>query len=295
MSSDLYTFDIPIHRHSRPDTVSYDGSGDHMFFSDPYHSPFFNVSPIDVARDNLNNSHDPFSPFSPQITHLENQSLYQTNPVQPLSNGTNMKNEFSNFPALDGSEVKREECQMGVGYTYNQHFLPHSLSGSESASKLLQRSFSCSSFHGNPGFPHSDTLMGSPKFQWHALSSPENNFFNGEMRKVCSTGDLQNFNTSRTQSPSSEKANFKVGRYSAEERKEKISKYRAKRSHRKFNKIIKYACRKTLADNRIRVRGRFARNDEISHILEAPCSIREELEDEFWIELIDELNGELLM
>ena len=36
-----------------------------------------------------------------------------------------------------------------------------------------------------------------------------------------------------------EEANFKVGRYSAEERKEKISKYRAKRSQRKFNKTIK--------------------------------------------------------
>jgi hypothetical protein len=32
---------------------------------------------------------------------------------------------------------------------------------------------------------------------------------------------------------------FKVGRYSVEERKEKISKYRAKRKRRKFNKIIK--------------------------------------------------------
>lgn len=36
-----------------------------------------------------------------------------------------------------------------------------------------------------------------------------------------------------------EEANFKVGRYSAEERKEKISKYRAKRSQRNFNKTIK--------------------------------------------------------
>jgi hypothetical protein len=37
-----------------------------------------------------------------------------------------------------------------------------------------------------------------------------------------------------------EESNFiKVGRYSVEERKEKISKYRAKRKQRKFNKIIK--------------------------------------------------------
>jgi len=36
-----------------------------------------------------------------------------------------------------------------------------------------------------------------------------------------------------------DEVNFKVGRYSLEERKEKISRYRAKRSRRKFNKIIK--------------------------------------------------------
>lgn len=44
---------------------------------------------------------------------------------------------------------------------------------------------------------------------------------------------------SQTESPLLEEGNFKVRRYSAEERKEKISKYRAKRSQRKFNKTIK--------------------------------------------------------
>jgi len=36
-----------------------------------------------------------------------------------------------------------------------------------------------------------------------------------------------------------EEANFKVGRYSAEERRERIDRYRAKRTHRNFNKTIK--------------------------------------------------------
>lgn len=39
--------------------------------------------------------------------------------------------------------------------------------------------------------------------------------------------------------PLSDEQNFKVGRYSAEERKEKISKYRAKRNQRNFTKTIK--------------------------------------------------------
>ncbi|KAH6777129.1 hypothetical protein C2S51_008441 [Perilla frutescens var. frutescens] len=56
----------------------------------------------------------------------------------------------------------------------------------------------------------------------------------------------------------------KVGRYSVEERKDRILRYLKKRNHRNFNKTIKYACRKTLADKRVRVRGRFAKNNEPS-------------------------------
>ncbi|XP_074566160.1 uncharacterized protein LOC141822725 [Curcuma longa] len=55
----------------------------------------------------------------------------------------------------------------------------------------------------------------------------------------------------------------KVGlRLSPEERKEKIHRYIKKRDKRNFTKTIKYACRKTLADTRPRVRGRFAKLDE---------------------------------
>lgn len=36
-----------------------------------------------------------------------------------------------------------------------------------------------------------------------------------------------------------EAANIKVGRYTAEERKERIHRYRAKRTQRNFNKTIK--------------------------------------------------------
>lgn len=121
----------------------------------------------------------------------------------------------------------------------------------------------------------------------------------------------QNMKTIVTHESQTEEANFKVGRYSAEERKEKISKYRAKRSQRKFNKIIKvnknriiinlylskcgcfyclncvvwlqYACRKTLADNRTRIRGRFARNDETNDIPKPQSSKIDEYQQEFWV------------
>ncbi|XP_058202105.1 uncharacterized protein LOC131316692 isoform X1 [Rhododendron vialii] len=67
---------------------------------------------------------------------------------------------------------------------------------------------------------------------------------------------------------------------SAEERKERIHRYMKKRSERNFSKKIKYACRKTLADSRPRVRGRFAKNDELGETSRGACSNHEEDTDE---------------
>ncbi|WVZ23204.1 hypothetical protein V8G54_001748 [Vigna mungo] len=296
MSSDLYSYDTTFHSHSNSDFLSSDGVGDLPFLSDSF--PFFPNSPSNVAHDNSNSnslpSLDPFSPsffsFSPPSSHLESLSLYHANRVQPLSNGQNLANEFGTFSAFDGSEVKTEEAQLGVDCVYAQQLLPHSYSGAENFSRYMHRSFSSNSFEAKPGFlsqPYTDTLVDSPKFQRHDLSSPEDTLFTGQMRRVCSTGDLQNMKENRmspTEAPLLEESNFKVGRYSAEERKERISKYRAKRTQRNFNKTIKYACRKTLADNRPRIRGRFARNDEAIDNPKASCSTRDEDDVDFWIE-----------
>ncbi|XP_073027360.1 uncharacterized protein [Primulina eburnea] len=59
-----------------------------------------------------------------------------------------------------------------------------------------------------------------------------------------------------------EESSVKVGRYSAEERKSRICRYLQKKNQRNFKKRIKYACRKTLADKRVRVCGRFAKNNK---------------------------------
>jgi hypothetical protein len=85
------------------------------------------------------------------------------------------------------------------------------------------------------------------------------------MRRVFSAGDIQTLNgmqggLSGSASPSFEDGNYRVGKYSMEERKIRIHRYQQKRTQRNFNKKIKYACRKTLADSRPRVRGRFAKN-----------------------------------
>ncbi|XP_068667771.1 two-component response regulator-like PRR1 [Aristolochia californica] len=120
----------------------------------------------------------------------------------------------------------------------------------------------------------------SPLQFQRSLSSQKFPFPRGEftdprgcaIRKAFSTGDIQRISysqhTHRAESPLGHEHcglldhGTKVGRYSAEERKERIERYRSKRNQRNFNKKIKYACRKTLADSRPRVRGRFARNDE---------------------------------
>jgi len=48
-----------------------------------------------------------------------------------------------------------------------------------------------------------------------------------------------------------------------------------------------YACRKTLADNRTRIRGRFARNDKTNEIPKPVCLKTEQYhEDEFWVNKI---------
>lgn len=56
-------------------------------------------------------------------------------------------------------------------------------------------------------------------------------------------------------------------RLTSEQRAEKIRRYRAKRDARNFKRTVKYQCRKTLADSRPRVRGRFARNNDPQSVL----------------------------
>ncbi|MED6191470.1 hypothetical protein PIB30_000571 [Stylosanthes scabra] len=276
--------------------------GELAFFSDPF--PFDEATTLCSST-----SVDPFSScffsFSPPSTHLENLTLQANSSNNNRLIAPTLETDFASFSSsgFDVTQVvKSEEChQIGSfeldygGYNNHnqQHFFPHSYSGgAENVAKYMQRSFSSNSFHCKPGNflfqnNHSGTLnnnnnMESPNFQKHDASSPENSGFNGKMRRVCSTGDLQKCQAEL------EEPNFKVGRYSAEERKERISKYRAKRSQRNFNKTIKYACRKTLADNRPRIRGRFARNDEASDIIPIPNpkQVRDDEDEEvdFWIE-----------
>ncbi|XP_024003904.1 uncharacterized protein LOC18028024 isoform X2 [Eutrema salsugineum] len=80
----------------------------------------------------------------------------------------------------------------------------------------------------------------------------------------------------------------KVVKLSPEQRKEKIHRYMKKRNERNFSKKIKYACRKTLADSRPRVRGRFAKNDEFGELTKHGSSSHHDDEDEDDMRVKDE-------
>merc|ERR1719253_1026032 len=83
------------------------------------------------------------------------------------------------------------------------------------------------------------------------------------MRRSQSTGDLAKLKAARdaAANPAAGAGAHLIGAYTREQRDERIRIYREKRYSRNFNKRIKYNCRKTLADSRPRVRGRFARHD----------------------------------
>ncbi|PON72086.1 CCT domain containing protein [Parasponia andersonii] len=83
------------------------------------------------------------------------------------------------------------------------------------------------------------------------------------MRRAFSEGDIKtlgNGSVSLIHSP--HERPMMISKSISEERREKLSRYRNKKTKRNFGRKIKYACRKALADNQPRIRGRFAKCEE---------------------------------
>ncbi|KAE8698128.1 Detected protein of confused Function [Hibiscus syriacus] len=273
-----------------PEMVSTDSIDYQSLFDLPFPSFCDSTTDYDVQQNSVVESGCADQVFADLLPshQLENLSLCQTAQLPSPCFGPNSENGYGNLEAKN--EESRVDFDSGYADVHNN------------GGKYLQRSFSSNCFEGKSSFsfrPPFDSLMESHGFHGQALSLPENSFFISQMRKVSSTGDLESMrnvhNTQRSISTPStmensinssmEESPFKVGRYNAEERQEKISKYKAKRSQRNFNKTIKYACRKTLADTRPRIRGRFARNDETVESPQPTCSTRDEDEDNLWVML----------
>lgn len=58
-----------------------------------------------------------------------------------------------------------------------------------------------------------------------------------------------------------------IGKLTAKQRKRKIIKYKEKRKRRIWSKKINYDCRKRVADNRLRIKGRFVTKEQAFAIL----------------------------
>lgn len=163
---------------------------------------------------------------------------------------------------------------------------------------MIQRSISSHSLHKNFE-PYSSAIGSSSPPTYHDSES--------SVRKVLSTGDLQGSNSAQQSQRSSSplvnensiiESMNRANPYSPEEKKERIERYRSKRNLRNFNKKIKYECRKTLADSRPRIRGRFARNDEMEKApqtqWENAAADQDDEDDENWITFLDAFSANLI-
>jgi hypothetical protein len=54
----------------------------------------------------------------------------------------------------------------------------------------------------------------------------------------------------------------RIGKLTLDERLVKVRRYIEKRYRRKWLKKVSYDCRKTVADNRLRIKGRFVKNQD---------------------------------
>ncbi|XP_022873071.1 putative zinc finger protein CONSTANS-LIKE 11 isoform X2 [Olea europaea var. sylvestris] len=272
MSSDLFVFENPV-------------SSDSPI--DPFHDIFQEIEENGKTSLNLLQGKNPFDEINSldQIasTQFENLSLYHlTNPENSVLEVKAKEDQFPFDSFSDhGNSILHEFYDVAA----------------ESAVKFMHRSYSSNSFENIPNFlfqPRFDNIFESQNLQNDVLNSPESSFSSGQMRRICSAGDLQMKEKMRTRNlPSSSplsnvksliaEANVKARRYTAEERKERIDRYRAKRTQRNFNRTIKYVCRKTLADGRQRIRGRFARNDEARETRKASMCNGYEEEDDLWV------------
>lgn len=72
----------------------------------------------------------------------------------------------------------------------------------------------------------------------------------------------------------------KIGTISTEERRVKVQRFLEKRKRRNYRKKISYECRKRVADNRVRVKGRFITKAEAEALKQQEQKKDEENQDQ---------------
>ncbi|KAI3511480.1 hypothetical protein L1887_18634 [Cichorium endivia] len=201
-------------------------------------------APIFSYTNTLSNDHaGPAIRLTPLSTVCEESSLSSMPPLK--------------FMRLDNCLAPN--CSFIDSSSLNSYNLPQSREGCGM--------FNGNLFLGNDIQPHDLEFQGENSGMFcsdpppRAYNSNELQALSNESQHLVNGGGSSTPLTSEITSLDSEPFRF-ANKLTSEERKLKIHRYLKKRNQRNFSKKIKYACRKTLADSRPRVRGRFAKNDE---------------------------------
>lgn len=145
---------------------------------------------------------DPFSPFTDQILQEETASFDQIATALLSSSPPSVQLENMTISQLGNTEysafeVKTEDSSFNLdGFSsYENTIFPQSYDAAhDSGIKYMHRSLSSNCFENKQGFPFRpqfESLLESQNLQGQISSSPENSLSSGQMRRVCSTGDLQ--------------------------------------------------------------------------------------------------------
>merc|ERR1711865_398555 len=65
----------------------------------------------------------------------------------------------------------------------------------------------------------------------------------------------------------------RIGIYNPAQRKALLAKFAAKRKRRVYGKAVRYRCRKNLANNRVRVKGRFVKQQPAAAAAALPAAV----------------------
>ncbi|KAK1411247.1 hypothetical protein QVD17_37794 [Tagetes erecta] len=258
---------------------------------------------ISASQDFTNLNEYPFSQQDQfDLSILENQIQLATHggPIMPYPHPNDQTDVLSMMEAMVACEnecmsMPPSKCMRlnNNPSSPNHCFLDHPYNLSSRNSNTMLSMESCGIYNANLSFGN--------EVQVHDLDFNGDNggmFFPDPLPRPYNSNELQalsnesqhlvnngggscNHPLAPPEITSLESESFRVAnKLTSEERKEKIDRYMKKRNERNFSKKIKYACRKTLADSRPRVRGRFAKNDEFGEHHRNTCNTHEEDTDE---------------
>ncbi|RZC48298.1 hypothetical protein C5167_041245 [Papaver somniferum] len=167
---------------------------------------------------------------------------------------------FSDYSSTGNNSSQHQYQKTSEFFHFQQ---PDELSAYNDEELLFNKTYSENGF--GPRFDHAAGYFGDHNI-WEIHHNLQSNY-NSASSFQSSSGSC-----SSVEEP-------KVRRYTKEERNDRILKYLKKKNQRNFNKTIKYVCRKTLADRRIRIRGRFARNNEYPEELSTTSTTKNNTND----------------